>query len=47
MMHEGVIPKGPILNILHRQCERKGKMNLYTERFGEPSYRTATRLILF
>lgn len=43
MMHEGVIPKGPILNILHRQCERKGKMNLYTERFGEPSYRTATR----
>jgi pentatricopeptide repeat protein len=43
MMHEGVVPKGPILNILHRQCERKGKMELYIERFGAPNYTTVSR----
>jgi len=43
MIIEGVTPKGPILNILHRQCERKGKMDLYTERFGVPNYKTTSR----
>jgi pentatricopeptide repeat protein len=43
MILEGVTPKGPILNILHHQCERKGKMDLYIERFGTPSYTTVSR----
>jgi hypothetical protein len=40
MLKESVQPKGPILNILQSQCERKNKMELFTSRFGEPKFTT-------